>query len=302
MATGNPGMLATLSEELAAVVEKAGRSIVRVDDGTRLTAGGIGFNQEGIVVATSHGVERDEDLTIETHDGRRMEAAVVGRDQDTDIAVLRVDGLGLIPIEQAATDSVRVGSLAIALGRPGQGGLEATVGLVSARIETVTNGRPTFIARTDAALFPGFSGGALVDAHGRAIGLLNLMFGRGRGVAVGMPVLHAVVESILAHGGVKRGYLGVRSQLVPLPETLRNGLGIEQEEGLLVVGVEAGSPAERGGVLLGDTLLAISDTVVADVDTLRSVLRSVTPGQEAVLKLVRAGQLAEARVTLGSAG
>lgn len=302
MAAETAGVFAALSEELAGVVERAGRSIVRVDDGTRLTAGGIVYNQEGIVVATSHGVERDEEVIVEAHDGRRMEAAVVGRDPDSDIAVLRASGLGLPAIERADADSVRVGGLAVAVGRPGAGGLEATLGLISARIDTETNGRPSYLVRTDAALFPGFSGGALLDARGRAVGLLNLMFGRGRGVAVGLPVVDAVVESILKHGAVKRGYLGVRTQLVPLPESIRNLPGVAQEEGLLVVGVESGSPAEQGGVLLGDTLLAIGESSVADVDALRSVLRSVPPGERAVLRVVRGGALTEVTVVVGSAG
>jgi S1-C subfamily serine protease len=294
--------LARLSEGLAGMVEKAGQSIVRVDDGTRLTAGGLVYSHEGIVVATSHGVERDEDIVLEAHDGRQIEASVVGRDQDTDIAVLRAEGLGLGPLETAAPDSVRVANLAVAVGRPGRAGLEATLGLVSARIETETNGQPSYIVRTDASLFPGFSGGALVDMHGRAIGLLNLMFGRGRGVAVGMPVVDAVVESILKHGSVKRAYLGVRTQLVPLPDSLTSLPGVAQEEGLLVVGVESGSPAEQGGVLLGDTLLAIGKIAVADVDALRAALRGTAPGGETTLRIVRGGVVMEVRIVVGTAG
>jgi S1-C subfamily serine protease len=294
--------LANLSRELADAVERAGRSIVRVDDGARLTAGGLVYSREGILVATSHGVERDEDIVVETHDSRRIPATVVGRDSDSDIAVLRVDELGLEPLEPAEPDSARAGSLAIAVGRPGRGGLEATLGLVSARIETETNGRPSYLVRTDAALFPGFSGGALVDARGRAIGLLNLMFGRGRGVAVGMPVVEAVVESIVKHGAVKPGYLGVRTQLVPLPGSLRSLPGVSREEGLLVVGVESGSPAEQGGVLLGDTLIAIGETTVADVDGLRLALRAAAPGTEVNLKVIRGGTLKDLKVIVGSAG
>jgi S1-C subfamily serine protease len=289
--------LGRFSDELAAAVERAAPSVVRVDDGTRLTATGIAWSAD-LVVSTSHGVERDEDLAVVTGDGERLAAHLVGRDGDTDIALLRVSGGTLPPIARASGESVKVGNLALALGRPGDGGLQATLGIVSARYESDTNGKPGYVVYTDATLYPGFSGGALVNVVGEAVGMTNLVFGRGRGVAVGVPVVEAVVDALLKRGGRPRGHLGVRVQAANLPESLRAALGIEQASGLLVVDVEAGSAAEAAGVMLGDTLLAINGRALGDVDDLRAALRGLSAGDAAALRLARGGQLTDAQATL----
>jgi S1-C subfamily serine protease len=150
-------------------------------------------------------------------------------------------------------------------------------------------------------LYPGFSGGALVDVSGRVVGLTNLMFGRGNSVAIGVPVVRQVAEALLAHGGMPRAYLGVRTQLVALPEALRKASNLTQEHALLVVQVESGSPAETGGLLLGDTLVRISGAEVQDVDQLRRQLRGVQPGQAVALQILRGGALQELSVPAGAA-
>jgi S1-C subfamily serine protease len=128
------------------------------------------------------------------------------------------------------------------------------------------------------------------------------MFGRGRGVAVGLQVVDYAVESILSHGSVKRGFLGIRTQLVGLPDSLKKAAGVDQKQGLLVVGVESPGPAEQAGVLLGDTLLAIGENRIEDVDSLRSTLRSMKAGDPAVLTVVRGGVLQQVTVVLSAAG
>jgi len=115
-----------------------------------------------------------------------------------------------------------------------------------------------------------------------------------------MPVVDAAVEALLKHGGVKRGFLGVRTQLVPLPDSLRSLPDVEQENALLIVGLENGGPAEKSGVQLGDTLIAIGDKTVTDVDSLRSVLRGLAAGEVVVLKVIRGGTLQTVDVTLGT--
>jgi S1-C subfamily serine protease len=294
------GVLAGLSAELAGVVGGAAASVVRVDDGSRFTASGVVWNADGVVVTTSHGVERDEELIVELADGRRGEATLVGRDYDIDLAVLRAPGEGLEAIVPAPIDDVRVGQLALALGRPGAGGLQATIGIVSARLETESSGRPGYLLHTDAVLYPGFSGGPLVDVAGRTVGIVNRMFGRGAGVAIGTPVVAHVVEALLAHGQVRRGYLGISAQPVRLPEALRAPLSLQQERGLLVVQVESGSPAEQAGLLLGDTLLAIDAQALGQVEELRRQLRGLAPGQAVTLRLLRGGELRELGATLGA--
>jgi S1-C subfamily serine protease len=296
-----PNLLTSLSAELAGVVERVAPSVVRVEDGSRLTATGIIWTADGIILSTSHGVERDEDLAIETGDGTRHAATLVGRDPDIDLAVLRVSASGLPAIPRADPAEVKVGHLVLAMGRPGTGGLQATIGIISARLETERSGQIGYILHTDAVLYPGFSGGPLVDTGGRAVGLNNLMFGRGKGVAIGTPVAAQVADALLAHGRVRRGYVGIRTQLVALPEALRQKLALSQERGLLVIQVESGSPAEQSGLLLGDTLLGIDDKTLQDADELRQLLRSLSPGQAVSARIVRGGERRDVTVTLGSA-
>lgn len=288
-----------LSEELAAVVEKVAPSVVRVDDGAMLTASGILWSADGIVVATSHGVEADENISVILQDGAVHAATLIGRDTDTDIAVLRIEGASGLPALARQEDAAKVkaGMLAVALGNPGNAGLLATLGLVARKFETETDGQPEYILNTDAVLYPGFSGGPLVDVSGRMIGLLNRMYGHGLGVALGTPLVARVVETLLTHGKIPRGYLGVRTQLVSLPDNLRAGVGIAQEKGLLVAAVEPGSPADAAGILLGDTLLKVGGEAVEDVSDLRRHLRA---GQQVILSVLRGGSLTERTATVGA--
>lgn len=292
------GGLGAFSEELANAVEAASASVVRVDDGSHLTASGTIWSEDGVIVTTSHGVERDEELTVELADGTAHAATLVGRDGDTDIAVLRIEGAtGLAAIARAETASVRVGQIALALARPGDLGLLATVGIISSRRDSQTNGHDEYILSTDADLYPGASGGALVNAQGAFVGLLNRMYGRGLGVALGTPLVARVVETLLAHGRIPRGYLGIRTQLVAIPAHLKVSLNISQVQGLLVVNVDANSPAEQGGLLLGDTLLTIGGEAVQDVGTLRRYLHA---GHPVPIEILRGGTLVSLTPTVGT--
>ncbi|MBC8104502.1 MAG: trypsin-like peptidase domain-containing protein [Cytophagales bacterium] len=292
------GGLGAFSEGLAEAVARAAASVVRVDDGARLTASGTIWSEEGVIVATSHGVERDEELVVVLADGSRHAASLVGRDGDTDIAVLRVDGAaGLPAISRADAASVRVGQVALALGHPGDMGLLATIGIVSSRRDSQTEGHDEYILSTDADLYPGISGGPLVNAEGALLGLLNRMYGRGLGVALGTPLVARVVATLLAHGRIPRGYLGIRTQLVAVPANLKTSLQLAHERGLLVVNVEAESPAEQGGLMLGDTLLSIGGEAVEDVNTLR---RHLHAGQTIPVQILRGGTLINVTPTVGS--
>lgn len=301
MEDGNGGgLLSQLSAELAELVERAAVSVVRVDDGSRLTATGIIWSSDGIVATTSHGVERDDDLVVELEDGKRVPATLLGRDADTDLAVLRVAAADLSPLRRAAAGDVRVGNLALALGSPGAAGLQVSIGLISAVQETETDGQSGYILYTDAMLAPGFSGGPLVDMVGRVVGITNLMYGRGRGVAIGTPVVEQVVGALLADGHISRGYLGVRSQPVSLPPALREDLDLVQPTALLVVSIEPGGPAERAGLTLGDILVGLNGVPVEDGEDLRRRLRAHRAGEQAVLHTVRGGQLRVVTVALGA--
>lgn len=296
----NGSTLAALSAELAGVVARVGPSVVRVDDGSRLTATGVVWSEDGTILTTSHGVERDDDLAVHLADGTRLPATLVGRDPETDLAVLRVSAGGLTPVTQADPDGVQVGQLVLALGRPGESDLSATLGIISAKQDAQDGGRPEYILHTDATLYPGFSGGPLVNVAGEIVGLTNLGFGRGMGLALGLPILTHVAEALLAGGAVKRGYLGVSTQSVPLPQSLKTRLARTQERGLLVVQVESGGPADGAGLLLGDMLLGLGGATLDDVDDLRRHLRGLAAGQTVTLNLARGGAAHDLAVTLGA--
>lgn len=292
-------LLAQLSDELAAAVEKAGRSVVRVNGRPRQSASGIVWSADGAIVTADHVLERDDDLTVGLPDGREVPAKLVGRDPGTDLAVLRADATGLGPAAQA--NGAKVGALILAVARPGQS-VQATLGVVSAlggQTRTWRGGQLDGFIRTDAVLYPGFSGGALVDSSGAAIGLSTSHFGQGAGFALPLTTVKRVAEQLLAGGRVKRGYLGVTSQPVQLPSAIRERLKIEEETGLLLLGVEPGGPAEQAGAMIGDVLVGLGGAPLRDTDDLQRALGGDKVGQPTPLRIVRGGEAKDLTVTIG---
>jgi S1-C subfamily serine protease len=257
------------------------------------------WSTDGVIVTADHVLEREEDLLVGLPNGDSASATIVGRDAGTDLAVLRVSATGLQAIEPGPAP--RVGNLALIVGRPGES-LGTSIGVVSALggpARTWRGGQLDGFIRTDATFYPGFSGGPLVDAAGRMIGLATSGFGQGAGLAIPLETVKRVSGALLSHGRVKRGFLGLSSQPVALPEGLRQRLGLEQESGLLVVGVEAGGPAERGGLLIGDVLLTLGGQPTRHTEDLRRQLGAEQIGQPSVVRIVRAGESRELSVTIG---
>jgi len=287
-----------ISNELAGMVETAGPAVVRVEGRRRLPASGIIWSDDGIVVTAHHVVERDDRIRVGYADDKQVEAELVGRDPTTDLAVLRVEGLEPSLATSAQADDLSVGHLVLALGRPGRT-VQATLGIVSAlgtSWRTAAGGTIDRYLQTDVVMYPGFSGGPLVDAEGKILGLNTSAL---RGVSLTIPSLTVdrVVESILSHGRVQRGYLGVGVQPVNLPEALAEELG--QETGLILISVEPGSPAEAGGLTLGDTLLSVHGEPVKRLDDLLSLLSGELVGEEVNVRILRGGELSEQMVTVG---
>jgi S1-C subfamily serine protease len=294
-------VLEELSQGLAAVVESAQSSIVRVNARRRVGATGVVWRADGLVVTADHVIEREDEITVGLPDGRDLPARIVGRDQGTDVAVLRVEATGLTPFEPAQ-GAARVGSLVLALGRPYGETAMASFGVVSAvggNWRTWRGGNIQGVVRSDVTLYPGFSGGPLVDATGRLIGINSSALARGLAVTLPYEALSRIVETLVSGGSVKRGFLGVATQPVALPESLRSALGLEQQTGLLVINVEPGSPAERAGLLLGDTLVGFGDRTIDDITALQDVLAGGSAGTAQQARIVRAGQLIETAVTVG---
>ena len=292
-------VLSSLSDALAATVEASGPSVVKVDARDRLSASGIVWSADGVVVTAHHVVERDDDIGVGLPDGRTVAASLVGRDPSTDLAVLRAEAGSLTPPTWSDAGSARVGHLVLAVGRPGHKAM-ATLGIISALGKgwrTPAGGQVDRYVQTDVVMYPGFSGGPLVDANGQVLGLNTSALLRGVSLAVPATTLRRVVETLLAHGRVRRGYLGVGAQPVRLPAALAQQLG--QETGLLLVSVEPGGPAEQGGLLLGDTIVALDKQPVVHMDNLLDGLSGERVGVAAPVRVVRGGQVQDLTVVIG---
>ena len=328
-------MLQQLSDDMAGLVEKTADSVLRVDARRRLPATGIAWS-ENLVVTAHHVLERDEDISVGAPDGGRLSAELVGRDPRHDFALLRVDE-SLKPAEWAGAEGLRVGNLVLALGRPRQH-INATLGMVTAvlsadgsrrrrekmklRFEKRMKGgeaewkgrkwRRRFMRdadgmglllgngfiRSDITMYPGFSGGPLLDAGGSVQGMNTSGFAGGMSIAVPYAIIAESVAALLEHGKIPSGYLGVGLQTAQLPEAVAQRL--EQEAGLLIVSVEADSPAAGAGLLVGDILTALDDESTEDVDELQSLLARQAIGAEIKAQYARGGELQEGRVIIGS--
>jgi serine protease DegQ len=294
--------LAALSEGMADAVENIAASVVKVNGRRRRSGSGVVFAQNKVLTA-SHVLEREEDLSVETADGRTLTARFAGRDHSTDLAVLDVEGLDVEPATPAESEA-RVGQISLAVGSRSRGeGPRATLGVVSAvggPVRTRRGPRLERYIQTDATPYPGFSGGPLIDVRGNVLGILVSGWGRGAAFAIPADLAWRTAGSLSERGSVKRGYLGILSQPVRLPDG--QSLGLTQRGGLLVVGVEDGSPAGRGGLIVGDILATLDGQPVEDTDDLLVLLAGDRVGSSVPVKLVRGGELAEVEITVGERG
>jgi S1-C subfamily serine protease len=293
--------LAQVSNDLANAVEQAATSVATVNGRRRMPASGIVWSDAGLIVTANHVVERDEEITVNLPDGREVNAALVGRDRGSDIALLQAEATGLAPAPRATTEA-RVGHLVLAVGRPGPSGPMASFGSISVvggSWRRPRGGRVEGFIRADVAMLPGFSGGPLIDARGELLGLNSSTLGRGTGLTVPFRAIDSVIGSLQTHGKIRRGYLGVAAHGVQLGAPLKSSLGLEQDSGLLVVAVEPDSPAERDGLLLGDIIVALNGEPVTDVEELQDRLTSEWVGQALPIRVIRGGAAHELRVTIG---
>ena len=289
--------LLSLSNDLAGAVERVAPAIVAVHARRHLPSTGIHW-RPGIVVTADHTVRAEEDITVSTADGRARAAVLVGRDPGTDLAVLRVTELTTSTAALGDDGALRVGHMVLALGY----GPRASWGVISAlgpRWRSWRGGEIDRLVRLDLVLYPGFSGGPLVDASGHVVGLNTSGLAREVRLAVPVTTVSRVVDELVRKGHVSRGYLGLGMQPVWLPDPLRAQLGLERDTGLMVVTVQPDGPAGRAGVLLGDVLVALDGAPVADLDDVQARLGGDRIGAVITAVLVRAGARAEARITVG---
>ena len=295
---GAGNFLAQLSDALAAAVERAAASTVTVYARRRVPASGVVF-EGGIIVTADHVIEQEEDIRIGLPDGTTVTGKLVGRDAGTDLAVIRAEGATLS--QAGFSTDLRPGHIVLALGRPGPEGPVVSFGVItsiSGPVRTSRGGQLEGFIRTDATFYPGFSGGPLVDVSGNVLGINTSAMSRTSGLSLPVATVQRVASSLVTHGKVRRGFLGISSQSVRLAEALAAKLG-GQNTGLLIVGMEAGGPADQSGVLVGDIVVGLAGEPVRDTDDLQGLLGGERIGQASPLKVLRGGEPRDLSVVVG---
>ena len=252
---------------------------------------GVIVSPEGYVLTNHHVIQGAERIYVSMQDGREDIATVVGRDPETDLAVLKINLRDLPGIILADSSDAEIGDVVLAIGNPFGLGQTVTMGIISAtgRDDLRLNTYEDFI-QTDAAINVGNSGGALVNAYGDLIGISTLLFTRGggnEGVGFAIPSRMAgfVMDSIIKYGRVIRGWLGIESQ--PLSAQLADAYGIKSNAGILISGVYQDGPAERAGLRRGDVLTGINNISTSDGNKVMNMVAQVPPGTEVTLQILR---------------
>ena len=270
---------------------------------------GSGFviTSDGFILTNSHVAHGADELRVTLGDGRGLAAQLVGDDPETDLAVVRVDASDLVPARLGDSRTLRVGQLVVAIGNPF--GFQATVtaGVVSALGRSLRAGDGRLVdnlIQTDAALNPGNSGGPLVTSHGDVIGVNTAIIAPAQGLCFAIAISTAIYVAgrLIRDGHITRGRIGVAGQTTPIRRRVVRYFDLPLETGVLVAGVEPGSPAQRAGLLPGDLIVAIDGEPLPDVDTLHRTLTEATIGHALTLRVVRLTSLKELEVTPERAG
>jgi S1-C subfamily serine protease len=295
--------LVELSSQLAAAVETAGNSVVAIHARRRIPSSGIVW-RDGVIVSASHTVRRDDEISVTLPNGDSTVATVAGRDPATDLIALRIKSAKSYVAPRADSSSLRVGSLVLAVGRPGRN-VSASFGIISAVGEgwrSWQGARIDRVFRLDLSVYDGFSGGPLVDASGSVLGLNNSALARGTPMALPAKAVDRVLDELLESGHVRRPFIGVAVQPVALSASLVKQHQLGHDSGLLIVSIADASPADKAGVLLGDVLLEANGQSIGRPDDLLDALSSVENGGAVTLKLLRGGTIKTVSVTPADRG
>jgi S1-C subfamily serine protease len=293
-------LLDAYSRAVVRAAEQVSPAVVNVEvrqrEGARGNGSGFLFTPDGLILTNSHVVHRAVRVEVTLTDGREMQADLVGEDPDTDLAVLRIDAPGLTTVRLGDSHSLRVGQVVIAIGNPYGFQYSVTAGVVSAlgRSLRARSGRLIDdVIQTDAALNPGNSGGPLVTAQGLVVGVNTAVILPAQGLCFAIPINAAklVAGRLIKDGKIRRGYLGMGGQNVPIPRRLVRAYHLPLETGVLVVSIEDGGPAKRAGLAEGDILVRYGQHPVAGIDDLHRLLIDDEVGVRSTLAVLRGAEL-----------
>ncbi|MBA3459273.1 MAG: trypsin-like peptidase domain-containing protein [Deltaproteobacteria bacterium] len=281
--------LQSLDQALAAAVTSVSPSVVHVARGHG-GGTGIAWTSELVISASFHTPDRTT-VGIATGDGNleQRDAEVIGRDAGTDIAVLKIAGGGLTPATFRELDTLGVGNLALAVGRPGKTARASlrAIGVLGPEVETPHGGKLDRYLESDRQIPRGFAGGPLIDPDGKVIGMNTRTLLRGADIAVPTVTIRRVVDELIKHGGIRKGYLGV------------GAYPAGRDDGALIASLDDGGPGAAAGLIVGDIVLEIAGDRITGPDTLRAALAS-RPGEEVEIALLRGGAKLTIKATLGS--
>jgi S1-C subfamily serine protease len=294
--------LINLSNELAGIVRAVDSHVVSVRARRHYPSSGVLW-RPNVVVTADHAIHREEDITVTLADRKTVGAVLAGRDPGTDLAVLKLQTeVSSSARELPRAGAVNAGELALVVGRSPDSGVNASLGIISAnsgKWRTWRGGQLDAYIRLDAKLFPQSSGGAVVNVRGEIIGIATPALSRIAGLAIPASTTEAVAEKLLQRGFVPSGYLGIGVHQVPFSDELRTKLSIANRSGLIVLTLESRGPADKAGILIGDIVVGIGDTLVEQNEDLREYSDSGVIGTAVKIKLIRGGVLKESAVTVG---
>jgi S1-C subfamily serine protease len=294
----------TLDPKDPRVQEAARRSGGRNENGPHGSGSGFVFTPDGFILTNSHVVHDAVKIDVSLPDGRKAQAQFIGEDPDNDLAVIRLDLPGLVPVSLGDSSALKVGQLVVAIGNPYGFETTVTAGIVSAlgrSLRAQTGRLMDSVIQTDAALNPGNSGGPLVNSAGQVVGVNTAMIQMAQGLCFATPINTAkfVAGRLIKEGKISRAYLGLGGQNVPLLRRVVRFFNWPVEAGILAVSVERGTPADRAGLREGDIILGLDGQAVKDMDAMHRLLVEKAVGSHSRLTVLRGTAKVELHITLG---
>ncbi len=293
--------LIELSNALANVTDHAAASVVAIHTEARGSSSGVIW-REGVIVTSEHALRRDEEIQVTLPDGRAVPAALAGRDPSTDLAVLKCTEAGHRFIERGDASIVKPGSITLVVGRTRASGPVAALGVVSlvvAERRTWAGSSLSPYIRLDVGLQPTAVGGAVVDAHGKVLGIASPRFARFGAIAIPASTVDHVAETLLKQGRIPRGYLGVALQPVRLPDQLRQSLQHKEKTAAIILEVEPDGPAQKAGILIGDILVSLGGRPISHPESVQLHLQAENIGKSLSAKILRGGAVRDVSISVG---
>jgi S1-C subfamily serine protease len=293
--------LANLSTELAETVARASASIVAVHARRRIGTSGVVW-KKGMILTTNEGIRFEDRIRVLFPDGHSGEAKLRGRDPGSDLALLEADTGGIAPVEFIPDDGLKVGQIAISVGRTADTGAIASLGMISGvagEWRAWRGGRVNRFVRLDISAYPTSSGGAVVDASGNFVGLVSTGLSRTSVLGLTSSTILRVAPQLHDKGYVGRGFIGIALQPVRIPDDLRKNLELEQTIGIMVLGVEPAGPAASAGLTIGDVLVSSAGRELSDPDVLAGVLDRASIGESIPFQVIRGGSRVTVNIKVG---